>query len=261
MKIKIISKKGEKLRFLLEGTTPAFANSLRRIMIAEVPTLAIDVIDFNDNSSALFDEVIAHRLGMIPLDFDLSKFNFTEFCKCGGKGCPACQVFFALEKTGPAMVYAGDLKSTNRDVKPVSPDFPIVKLLENQHVKLGAIAKLGKGKEHAKWQAANVSYQYLPTIEIKHAKDLKKIEKACPKGVLGIRNGKLVLIDPFNCDECKLCEEVSDKAIELKGDPEKILFTVESISGLDPADIVKESVKILQEKAQEFRDQLNVLLE
>ena len=91
MKIKILNRKGEKLRFLLEGTTPAFANALRRIMISEIPNLAIDVVEFQDNTSALFDEIIAHRLAMLPLEFDPDKFNFTAECKCGGKGCPSCQ--------------------------------------------------------------------------------------------------------------------------------------------------------------------------
>ncbi len=256
MKIKIISKKGENLRFLLDNTTPAFANALRRVMLAEVPNLAIDIVEFQDNTSALFDEIIAHRLGMLPLQFDPKKFNFTDECKCRGKGCPSCEVFFALEKTGPAMVYTSDLKSSNRNVKPTSLDFPIVKLLKGQHIKLEAIARLGRGRNHAKFQSANVSYTYLPMIEISKIKDLKKIEKACPKGVLGVKNKKLVLLDPYKCDECKICEEVSGNNVKIESDPTKFVFNVDSISGLEPKHIVEESARILQEKAKEFKDQL-----
>ncbi|MEE9323662.1 MAG: DNA-directed RNA polymerase subunit D [Candidatus Aenigmarchaeota archaeon] len=256
MKIKIIGRKSGNLRFFLDNATPAFANALRRVILSEVPNLAIDVVEFEDNTSALFDEVIAHRFGMLPLQFDPKKFNFADECKCKGKGCPSCEVFFALEKTGPAMVYSSDLKSSNRGVKPTSTDFPMVKLLKDQHIKLEAIARLGRGKDHAKFQSANVSYSYLPAIEASQAKDLKKIVKSCPKGVLGIKNGKLVLLDPFKCDECRVCEEAGVKNVKIKSDPTKFVFNVESISGLEPKYILEESTRILQEKAKEFKDQL-----
>jgi len=256
LKIKIISKKGDTWRFLLENSTPAFANALRRIMMSEIPNLAIEWVDFHDNTSALFDEVIAHRLGMIPLQFDPKKFNFAGECKCKEKGCPLCQVVFSVEKSGPSMVYSGDMKSSNRSVKSVNPDFPIVKLLKGQKLKLEAIAVLGTGKDHAKWQTANVSYQYLPQLEVKDSRELKKIVKECPKGVLGIKNRKLVLIDPFGCDECRVCEDVSENGVVIKSDPNKFVFKVESISGLDPKHIVSEAARILEEKANEFKSEI-----
>jgi DNA-directed RNA polymerase subunit D len=224
-------------------------------MIAEIPNMTIDTVDFQDNTSALFDEIVAHRLAMIPLQFDQDKFNLLGECKCEGKGCPLCQVFFALEKTGPAMVYSSDLKSSNKNVKPTSPDFPIVKLLKYQHLKLEAMARLGTGKEHAKFQAANVSYSYLPSIEAK-SEDLKKIENACPKAILEVKNGKLVIIDPYACDECKACEEVSGGNAKIKNDETKFVFRVESISGIDPEYIIEKSAQILQEKAKDFKEQL-----
>lgn len=259
LKIKIISRKGENLRFLLDGTTPAFANTLRRIMLSEVPNLAIDVVEFEDNTSALFDEVVAHRLGMVPISFDPKKFNFKEECKCNGKGCTLCEVFFALEKTGPATVYTSDLKSSNKAVKPLFSETPIVKLLKGQHVKLQSIARLGRGIDHAKFQSANVSYSYLPGLEVSDAKDIKKIEKSCPKGVLEIKSRKLVLIDPYSCDECRVCEETSGDKVKIKSDPTKFVFHIESISGLEPKHILDESVRILQEKAKEFTAQLKRL--
>lgn len=256
MKIKIIGRKEGNLRFLLEGANPAFANTLRRIMLAEIPNMAIDTTEFHDNTSALFDEIVAHRLGLIPLAFDPDKFNMPHECKCGGKGCPSCQAFFALEKTGPAMVYSSDLKSSNKGVKPTSPDFPVVKLLKDQHIKLEAIARLGKGKDHAKFQAANVSYSYLLSLEVSKADDFKRIVNACPKGVLQIKNTKLVLADPYECDECRACEDVSGGNVKVTGDPTKFVFKVESISGIGPEYVVGKATEILQEKAKEFKDQL-----
>ena len=61
-------------RFTISGATPAFANALRRSMIGEVPTLAIEDVRIYDNTSVLFDEILAHRLGLVPIKTDLSQF-------------------------------------------------------------------------------------------------------------------------------------------------------------------------------------------
>jgi len=233
----MIDKKGDKIKFLLEKSTPAFANTLRRIMIADIPILAIDVVEFEDNNSALFDEMLAHRMGMIPLKFDPKKFNVREECKCGGKGCSSCTAFFALEKSGPSTVYSSDMKSASKSVKPASPDFPIINLLKNHHIKLEAKARMGMGREHSKFQAANVSYNYLPSIEV-------------------IKNKKLKLVDPYNCNECMVCQEVSDGNVRLKSDRTSFVFTVETISGLGPKYIVEKAADILESKAEEFGKKL-----
>lgn len=162
MNVKVTKKRVDKVEFSIEGITPAFANALRRTMISEVPTLAVEFVDFHENTSVLFDEIIAQRMGLIPLKFTIDKFNFTDSCKCDGEGCPSCQVVFAIEKTGPSTVYSGDMKSSNSDVKPAAATFPIVELLEGQRLKLEATARLGVGKDHAKFQAAIAAYKYVP---------------------------------------------------------------------------------------------------
>lgn len=147
------------MKVLIEGIKPAFAGELRRIMVSEVPTMAIEWVDFHANDSVLWDEIVAHRLGLIPLTFDPKFFNFKDECQCEGKGCTRCQVAFALKKTGPCMVYSGDLKTTDDRVKPVFDKIPIVELMEGQELELEAFAELGLGKNHAKWQAAVVGYK------------------------------------------------------------------------------------------------------
>ena len=207
MKVKITKKKKDRLEFVLEGASISFANALRRIMISEVPVLAIDWLEVHANNSAFFDEMISQRLGLIPLVFDSSKFNFQDDCKCKKKGCPSCQVVFALERKGPAIVYSGAMKSSNKSVHPTSPDFPILELLEWHSIKLEAVARMGTGKEHAKFQAANASYQNYPEA----------------------------------------------KGEKLNTEPDKFLFSVESISGLSAEEIVSQAVGILIEKAKEFK--------
>lgn len=259
MKVKILQKKGEKLEFLLDGTSPAFANALRRIMTTEVPTLAIDEVHMADNTSVLFDEIVTHRLGLIPLTLPAKRMNLPEECKCKGKGCPLCQVVLKLDKKGPGMVYSGDLKSSNKAAKPTESKIPIVELLKSQNIKLQAVARLGLGKTHIKNQAANAAYQYYPELEsngIKDIKELRGIVEACPRGVLAVKGRKLVLKDPTSCDLCKSCEEAG-KGIKIKGNPNKFIFRVESVSGLNPRDIVLKADEILQEKAKEFKKELS----
>ncbi len=160
MKIKIINQNKDTIKFTLEDADVAFANAMRRIMMVEVPTMAVEFVDFHENSSAMYDEVVAHRIGLLPLVFDPKMYNFADACVCEGKGCSQCQVYLVVDKKGPCVVYSGDFKSTDEGVKPVDPGFPIIELLEGQNLKLDAIAQLGKGEAHVKWQAAIAAYKY-----------------------------------------------------------------------------------------------------
>lgn len=259
MKVKVLKKKGDVLTFLLEDSTPAFANALRRIMISEVPSLSIEWVDFTDNSSVVFDEIIAHRLGLIPLKFDPGKFNTPDECRCGGKGCSLCQVVFALEKTGPGTAYSGDMKSSNRSIKPVDPRFPIAELLKGHNLRFEAIARLGLGKKHAKWQAANASYQYFPLISGGECKNASKVVSECPTGALKLKYKKIDFGDPLLCNLCKKCEEVCSGELKIDGDATRFIFRVETISGLEPSQIVEKAVEILEKKAEEFKKSANKL--
>jgi len=255
MKIQILNKKGDKISFIAEGITPALANALRRIMISEIPTMAIQWVDIRENSSILFDETVAHRMGLIPIKFDPDKFNFAEDCKCGGKGCPLCQVAFSLEKAGSGVVYSGDMVSSNKAVKPTDPNFPIVKLLENHSVKMDAVARLGLGVQHAKHQAAIASYQYYPEMKVNSCSDPRKVVASCPKGVIALKGKTPYIKDPKNCDLCRSCEEVCD-GLKVVGVPGKFIFNVESVSGLEPAYIVGRAADILAEKAEKFKKKI-----
>lgn len=159
MKVDVLSQKGPELKFSVEGVKPSFASALRRIMIGEIPTMAIEFVDFKKNDSALTDELLANRLGMVPLTFDEKTYNLPSECKCGGKGCSNCQVTLVLKKKGPGIVFSGDLKSTDKDVKPVHDKIPLTELFDNGEVQFEAIAQLGRGRDHAKWQGAVVGYK------------------------------------------------------------------------------------------------------
>lgn len=96
--IKILSINDTTLKFVLSDTDLTVANALRRIIIAEVPTMAIDIVTIVENTSALHDEFIAHRCGLIPLESkDVDQYNFFDECDCQMGNCEKCTVHFDLK--------------------------------------------------------------------------------------------------------------------------------------------------------------------
>lgn len=149
------------MKVLLKNIDRSYANAVRRFIISEVPTMAIDEVVILENSSVLYDELLAHRLGLLPLKTDLERYRLPEKCDCKNPlGCSNCRVLLVLDTHSTDQVktiYSGDLVSEDTEVVPISPRIPIVKLAPGQKIKLEAYAKLGKGKEHAKWQPVSVS--------------------------------------------------------------------------------------------------------
>ncbi|MFZ8830526.1 MAG: DNA-directed RNA polymerase subunit D [Candidatus Aenigmatarchaeota archaeon] len=158
IKIDILEKSRETIRFVVDGIKPSFANALRRIMISEVPTMAIEWVDFKKNDSALYDELLAHRLGLIPLTYDRKAYKLPEECMEASVKDSQCYAKLKLKRRGPCTVYSGDLESEDESVKPVFEKIPIVELLDGQEIELIAYARLGYGREHIKWQGAVVGY-------------------------------------------------------------------------------------------------------
>lgn len=164
MDIKVLSREQDTLRFVLSDVSPAFANAIRRIILAEVPVMAIDDVMILENGSVMYDEILAHRLGLIPVTTDQS-YNLPEECTCKSElGCEKCRASLSLEieASDPVeVVYTSHLKPENPEVKPVSDKIPIIKLAQGQRIKLEAYARLGRGRDHAKWQPASAcTYSY-----------------------------------------------------------------------------------------------------
>jgi DNA-directed RNA polymerase subunit D len=159
--INVIESSENRIRVRLKGVSRVYANSLRRLSISEVPTMAIDEVVILENSSAMYDELIAHRLGLTPLKTDLTRFVLPDQCDCHSTlGCSKCRVLLVLDAEAvdkPKTVYSGDMVSEDTVVKPISLTVPIVKLGSGQKIKLEAYARLGRGKEHAKWQPTTAS--------------------------------------------------------------------------------------------------------
>ena len=254
MKIKVIGKTDEEIRFVVEDTNPQFVNALRRIMIGEIPILAIDSVDFYDNDSPLYDEVVSHRLGLVPLKFDSKAFTLKDKCKCDGKGCSNCEIILVMDKKKPGLIYSGDMKSADsKTAEPLYSNIIILKLYEDQKFKVEAHASLGFGKDHIKFQAANAYYRYYPSAKLNgKISNSDEVTKVCPKKALRFDGNKVFLT--IDCDLCKEClKHAKPKgALEINGDPSKFIFTVESTSGLKADDIVLKALDILKKKASDL---------
>ena len=254
MQLEIRKLDGDEMEFVLSGSNPAFANSIRRAAMREVPVMAVDEVEFKSNDSAMYDEVIAHRLALVPLRTPLKGYNLPEECSCREGRCPKCSVEFTLKKEGPAVVTTGDLKSSDEEVRPVSDSIPIVKLGRGQKLELTAIARLGVGKEHAKWQPGLVTYKYMPVIEFdENCNACGECVKACPKGILEVVDGKVLVKDLTLCNLCKACvESCPNDAVKVSGDPTRFLFRVESSGAFSPDQLILQAMKVLGEKFEEF---------
>ncbi len=159
MNIDITAEDDTTVEFDIEGVSVEFANALRRTMIGDVPTLAVEDVSITANDSGLFDEILAHRLGMTPFTVDLDNHVMTADCDCDD-GCTKCEVSMALQQEGPGTVTADDISIPAEDVEPANPETRIVDLKEDRELDMELTAQLGRGKDHAKWQAANASYSY-----------------------------------------------------------------------------------------------------
>lgn len=199
--MEVIKITDDSINFALEHCDLSVANSLRRVCIAEVPSMAIDFADIHENSCVLQDEFLAHRLGLIPLvSINVEKFFYDRECPCDDY-CEFCAVEFSLDVHNKGdeirSVWSTDLQNKTaendemdddkvrkqkricRTVEPVDakvqenaldsdPDpILIVKLGPGQRVKVNCIARKGIGKEHAKFQAVSaLAFHPDPDIKI-----------------------------------------------------------------------------------------------
>jgi DNA-directed RNA polymerase subunit D len=159
--IKILERDNNHIVIEFSDIPRQYVNALRRLSISQVPTFAIDDVVVLENSSVMHDEAIAHRLGLIPLRTDLERFVMPHTCDCKSTlGCSKCRVLLVLDAESEdktKVITSADLISEDDVVKPVHSEIPIVSLAPGQKLKFEAYARLGTGKNHAKWQPTSVA--------------------------------------------------------------------------------------------------------
>lgn len=277
MQIDVLEMKETRAKLLIYDADPFLVNALRRTLISDIPKMAIEEVDFHlgpigasddgrvaDGSSPLFDEIIAHRLGLIPIPTDLKLFRFRSECEHPPEeSCPLCTLTYVLHKVGPCTVYSGDMEPiSGTEYRPKDELIPIVELSDGQAVYITANAVLGTGKEHAKWQVTSgVGYKYYPSIYLDDSKctDCKKCMEVCPKKVFEEVDGKVVVKNPENCSLCNACVEACPEAVKVEGDPTKFIFSFETDGSLTAEETLKYALKHLSERFEELRENVSEL--
>jgi DNA-directed RNA polymerase subunit D len=257
MEITIIHREEDRVHFLVEGMDVAFANAMRRTMLNRLPAMAIDEVLILENTSVMYDEMLAQRLGLIPITTDLDSYNLPEDCDCEGKGCSLCQCTLTLEKEAgdeELVVYSGDLSSQDPKVVPASNEIPLVKLARNQSIIIEAYARLGTGGENAKFQpVSTVAYKYVPVVSVDASKcdQCGACVEVCPKNIFVIEGDTISTQNTLDCALCEICvKECESGAITIDSKKNAFLFKVESSGSLPPDEIVVRAAELLKERTR-----------
>ena len=270
LNLEVLKKDEHNLVFVIEGISIEMANAIRRIMLTEIPVMAIDEVIILKNDSPLYDEIISHRLGLIPLKTDLETYKLPQDCECSGFGCPLCQVSLTCEITNttsnPLDIYSGDLKSNDPAIVPVNSHIPLVKIDKDDKVIIEAYAILGTAKDHAKWQSVtNVYYRFYPKVELDDSKcancpDKCIVSRMCPKDLFDFSSNKAPkLIKDYqeSCDLCNACKlNCPENAVQTDREENKYIFSIESDGALSFEIIIKKTFEIFNEKIIELQSSL-----
>lgn len=231
MDVKMLSEKGNTMKLLIKDTNSAFVNALRRQLMAGTPIFAVEDVHIYENNGVMFDEMLCHRLALVPLKMDSGKYKVGEKIK------------LVLEKEGPCTVYTRDIKSTDPSVEPSDLNIPLTKLVEGQKIRLEMDAIAGLGKTHAKYQPCIVSYQEMPSIvSEKSTKD-----------------------KTYKADMLEMLLDEKRRDIQLKPgqrieyDNTTFLMTIENHGNLSNKELMETAINELREKCTEFRGALKNL--
>ena len=283
--IEIKSKTDEELIFDIKGVDPTLVNTLRRIMIAEIPTMAIETVIINQNTSIIPDEVLAHRLGLVPIladanDFieklpddefnDKNSMKFTLNVKC------------YTDKNGKVInekIYSKDLifepqgeqekKFYNSQTKKYSiglvhDDILLNQLAPGMEIELECYCVKGIGRTHAKWSpVCTAFYKLINRINIVkeiNGNDAEELKQLCPKGVFIVnKKGNAEVGNIRECTSCRECirpKKFKD-CIELGKIADHYEFHIESVGMYKPESIFFRAIDVLKQKINTCHDLLN----
>ena len=283
--IEIKSKTDEELVFDIKGVDPTIANTLRRIMIAEVPTMAIENVIINQNTSVIPDEVFAHRLGLIPILADANDFiekkpeeefngqnsmKFTLKVECytdkNGKiineNVFSKDLIFVPQDQQEQKFYNNQTKKYSIGL--VHDDILLNKLAPGMEIDLECYCVKGIGRTHAKWSPVCTAYYRLINkiniVEEISGEDAEELKQLCPKGVFVInKKGNVEVGNVRDCTSCRECirQEKFKNLIELGKVADHYEFHIESVGMYKPESIFFRAIDVLKEKIKTCHELLN----
>ncbi|MEB3787047.1 MAG: DNA-directed RNA polymerase subunit D [Desulfurococcales archaeon] len=284
--VKLLESSSNRIALAVEGFPLELVNSIRRAILSEVPVMAIEWVYITRNDSALFNEMLSHKLGLLVIKSDkaVEKYLPPEECRadleCGeDMACvdafitrkPECFVRMVLRKENPAdgedalvTVKASDIESEDPDVYPVHGGTELTILASGQSLDVEMYARLGRGKEHAKFIPAVVVLKYTPVIKY----DTKSISEECLECIRNYNSdlaetiskgskSRIVWYDTGNTSLLKHCaERVCQTGLKVEYDKNRLILVVESHGALDPRKIISLAVDELDKKVKMLQEKL-----
>jgi len=280
----------QQIQFTLEGVDASFSNAIRRVCIAEVPTLAIDLVEVLENSSVLCDEFISHRLGLIPIVSTVAKEMSFPYETTLDEESGRTEIEFELTAKGSSDqtydVTSGHLTSFDKRVFPVkhasldenNPDptkagILVVKLRKHQEVKLRCTARKGIGKDHAKWSpVATAVFRYEPFIDINRAlmdtlnvSEKRSFVESCPGRLLRYdEESDSVQVEKnaaysYDGEIMKKADDLGKPGlVNIRPNMNKVNFTIETTGALPPEEVVHQGLEILKTKLDVLKGELDL---
>ncbi|KAJ8359586.1 hypothetical protein SKAU_G00161110 [Synaphobranchus kaupii] len=292
-RINVIQMDESALEFDMVGIDAAIANAFRRILLAEVPTMAVEKVFIYNNTSIIQDEILAHRLGLVPIKADPRLFEYRNAGDEEGTEIDTIQLQLKIKCTrnpratkdssDPSelylnhMVYSRDMKwvpignqadvFADANIGPVHGDILLAQLRPGQELDIVMHCVKGIGKDHAKFSpVATASYRLLPEITLMEPVEGEKAErlKRCfSPGVIEVEDcGGKQVAKVVNCrlDTCSreiLRHDDLKNLVKLGRVRDHFIFSVESTGILAPEVLVSEAIKVLVAKCQKFLGELD----
>ena len=283
MKIKVRKMEEESAVIEFNDSNYNFLNSLRRSLVSMVPCLAISDVDFHmgslgsytgedeeemeyESMSSMFNEIIAHRLGMIPIPTEEAVINAFRGAIDDEEKQP--EIMYSLHKQGPCTVYSGDLEPVDGDkqLEIKNATIPIVKLTETQAILVYAKAKIGTANVHSKWQTVVAPRFYeARTMTVTEGKDSAKILELVGKSKFKKSGKKYKIEDPLEVEKAmkkieKLWIEGDESdCVELSINEGQYIFEYETTGALTAKLALEQALKELKEHFEEFSSKLEKL--
>lgn len=229
--MRVVMKSREKMVLVAE-IKESLVNALRR-GVSEIPVLAVDHVEFYKNDSVLNDQILAHRIGLVPLKNE--DLELPEECSCKGEGCSKCTIQLKVSTTGPRTVYAKDLKGK---ADPVYGEMPIAILDKDQELEFVAHARLGKGTAHAKHAPGLIFYRHLLRVDGKN-EQLKQLFEKYKKFILYLEkegNGYIADLPEACLEELEHLDGVTTSQTPL------LALIIESFGQMEAKEILLESI-------------------
>ena len=277
MKVKLRESERYFAQVEFEDVNYSFINSIRRSLVSMVPCLAIHEVDFHMGSlgayvdeetgeekeyesiSAMFNEIVAHRIGMLPIPTD--EKTLEAFADSIGDDAKQPDIMYSLHKQGPCTVYSGDLEPVNGDASLVIPEtsVPIVKLAEGQAILVYAKAKIGTAKQHAKWQTVVAPRFYqAPTLTVAPGKGSKTVIKAVGKEHFKKKGKNQVIEDPvvahkaIKKTESLWNDEDAKNAMTITRNKTHFILEFETTGAMEAKLALQQALKSLDSHCKDF---------